>query len=324
MTAIGRQATRPGSRVEVSVVIPVLDEIESLPTLYRELSEVLETLGRPYELVFVDDGSRDGSFQTLEKLHRSDDRVRVIQLRRNFGKAAALAVGFRASRGDVIVTLDADLQDSPSELPRLLQRLEDGYDLVSGWKQDRQDPLSKTLPSRLFNRVTGWLTGLPLRDFNSGFKAYRREVVEELRLYGELHRFIPALAAWRGFRVDEVPVHHRPRQFGRSKYGSARFWRGSLDLLTVLFLTRYTRRPLHLFGGLGLLAWAGGGVVNLYLVGLWLAGVRPIGNRPLLAFGILSMLVGLQFFCLGLLSELILSYQAARGADDISVRCRLD
>ncbi len=324
MTAIERQATRPGSRVEISVVVPILDEIESLPTLYRELSEVLETLGRPYELVFVDDGSRDGSFHTLEKLHRSDDRVRVIQLRRNFGKAAALAVGFRASRGDVIVTLDADLQDSPSELPRLLQRLEDGYDLVSGWKQDRQDPLSKTLPSRLFNRVTAWLTGLPLRDFNSGFKAYRREVVEELRLYGELHRFIPALAAWRGFRVDEVPVHHRPRRFGRSKYGSARFWRGSLDLLTVLFLTRYTRRPLHLFGGLGLLAWAGGGVVNLYLVGLWLAGVRPIGNRPLLAFGILSMVVGLQFFCLGLLSELVLSYQTARGADDTSIRCQLN
>jgi glycosyltransferase involved in cell wall biosynthesis len=324
MTAIEGQASRPGSHVEVSVVVPVLDEVESLPTLYHELSEVLEKLGRKYELVFVDDGSRDGSFQVLEKLHRSDDRVRVVQLRRNFGKAAALAVGFRASRGDVIVTLDADLQDCPSELPRLLQRLEDGHDLVSGWKQDRQDPLSKTLPSRLFNRVTAWLTGLPLRDFNCGFKAYRREVVEELRLYGELHRFIPALAAWRGFRVDEVPVHHRPRRFGRSKYGSARFWRGSLDLLTVLFLTRYTRRPLHLFGGLGLLAWAGGGIVNLYLVGLWLAGVRPIGNRPLLAFGILSMVVGLQFFCLGLLSELVLSYQTARSADDASIRCSLD
>jgi glycosyltransferase involved in cell wall biosynthesis len=324
MTPIAGQASRAGSHVELSVVVPVLDEIESLPTLYRELGDVLETLGRPYELVFVDDGSRDGSFQTLEKLHRSDDRVRVIQLRRNFGKAAALAVGFRASRGDIVVTLDADLQDAPSELPRLLQRLEDGYDLVSGWKQDRQDPLSKTLPSRLFNRVTAWLTGLPLRDFNSGFKAYRREVVEELRLYGELHRFIPALAAWRGFRVDEVPVHHRPRRFGRSKYGSARFWRGSLDLLTVLFLTRYTRRPLHLFGGLGLLAWAGGGMVNLYLVGLWLAGVRPIGNRPLLAFGILSMVVGLQLFCLGLLSELVLSYQTARSADDASIRCSLD
>jgi glycosyltransferase involved in cell wall biosynthesis len=304
--------------------VPVLDEVESLPTLYRELTEVLEPLGRSYELVFVDDGSRDGSFPALEKLHRSDDRVRVLQLRRNFGKAAALAAGFREARGQVIVTLDADLQDDPAELPRLLARLEEGYDLVSGWKRERQDPRSKTLPSRLFNRVTAWLTDVRLHDFNSGFKAYRREVVEELRLYGELHRFIPAIAAWRGFRVDEVPVHHRRRQFGRSKYGSARFWRGCLDLLTVLFLTRYTRRPLHLFGGLGLVAWAGGGAVNLYLVGLWLAGTRPIGTRPLLAFGILSMLVGLQFFCLGLLSELILSYQAARGADDVSVRCRLD
>jgi glycosyltransferase involved in cell wall biosynthesis len=224
----------------------------------------------------------------------------------------------------VVVTLDADLQDDPAELPKLIQRLEDGCDLVSGWKRERQDPLSKTLPSRLFNRATAWLTGLDLRDFNSGFKVYRREVVEELRLYGELHRFIPALAARRGFRVDEVPVHHRPRRFGRSKFGSARFWRGSLDLLTVLFLTRYTRRPLHLFGGLGLMAWAGGGLINLYLVALWLSGVRPIGNRPLLAFGILSMLVGLQLFCVGLVSELVLSYQAARGADDVSVRSRLD
>lgn len=310
--------------MELSVVVPVLDEVDSLPTLYRELTATLELLGRSYELLFVDDGSHDGSFATLEKLHRSDDRVRVIQHRRNFGKAAALQSGFRAARGEVIVTLDADLQDDPAELPRLLQHLEDGHDLVSGWKHNRQDPASKTLPSRLFNRVTAWLTGVRLRDFNSGYKAYRREVVEELRLYGELHRFIPALAAWRGFRVDEVPVHHRPRRFGRSKYGSARFWRGSLDLLTVLFLTRYTRRPLHLFGSLGLVAWAIGGAVNLYLAALWLAGVRPIGNRPLLAFGILGMLVGLQFFCLGLLSELILSYQAARGADDVSIRSRLD
>jgi len=309
-------------RVEVSVVVPVLDEVESLGALYRELTEVLERLGRAYELIFVDDGSRDGSFLTLEKLHRSDERVRVVQLRRNFGKAAALAVGFREARGQVIVTLDADLQDDPAELPRLLQRLEDGCDLVSGWKRERRDPWSKTLPSRVFNWVTGRLIGLGLHDFNSGFKAYRREVAEELRLYGELHRFIPALAAWRGFRVDEVPVHHRPRQFGRSKYGSARLWRGFLDLLTVLFLTRYTRRPLHLFGGLGLLTWAGGGGVNLYLIGLWLSGVRPIGNRPLLAFGVLSMLVGIQFFSVGLLSELVLSYQA-RSADDVSIRSRL-
>lgn len=309
-------------RIEVSVVVPVLDEVQSLGVLYHELTEVLEGLGRPYELIFVDDGSRDGSFEKLEKLHRSDDRVRVFRLRRNFGKAAGLAVGFREARGEVVVTLDADLQDDPAEVPRLLARLEEGFDLVSGWKRERQDPRSKTLPSRLFNWVTSRLTGLRLHDFNSGFKVYRKEVVDELRLYGELHRFIPALAAWRGFRVDEVPVHHRPRQFGRSKYGSARFWRGCLDLLTVLFLTRYTRRPLHLFGGLGLLAWSAGFGVNLYLTGLWVAGVRPIGSRPLLAFGVLMMLVGIQFFSVGLLSELVLSYQT-RSTDDVSIRSRL-
>ena len=308
--------------VELSVILPVLDEVDSLDLLYRELTTILQSLGRPYELIFVDDGSRDGSFTRIEKLHRSDDRVRAIQLRRNFGKAAALAVGFRAARGDILITLDADLQDDPAEIPRLLARLEEGQDLVSGWKRDRQDPCSKTWPSRLFNGVTGWLTGVRLHDFNSGFKAYRREVAEEIRLYGELHRFIPALAAWRGFRVDEVPVHHRARRFGRSKFGSARFWRGCLDLVTVLFLTRYTRRPLHLFGGLGLAAWIVGFGANLYLTGLWLAGVRPIGTRPLLAFGVLSMLVGIQFFAVGLLSELVLSYQT-KSADDVSVRCRL-
>jgi len=308
--------------VELSVILPVLDEVDSLDLLYRELTTVLQSLGRPYELIFVDDGSRDGSFTRIEKLHRSDDRVRAIQLRRNFGKAAALAVGFRAARGDILLTLDADLQDDPAEIPRLLARLEEGQDLVSGWKRDRQDPRSKTWPSRLFNGVTGWLTGVRLHDFNSGFKAYRREVAEEIRLYGELHRFIPALAAWKGFRVDELPVHHRARRFGRSKFGSARFWRGCLDLVTVLFLTHYTRRPLHLFGGLGLAAWIAGFGANLYLTGLWLAGVRPIGTRPLLAFGVLSMLVGIQFFAVGLLSELVLSYQT-KSADDVSVRCRL-
>jgi glycosyltransferase involved in cell wall biosynthesis len=311
------------ARIEVSVVLPVLDEVESLGVLHRELTEVLTRLGRPYEILFIDDGSRDGSFERVEKLALEDDRVRGVQLRRNFGKAAALAVGFREARGDTIVTLDADLQDEPAEVPKLLNRLEDGFDLVSGWKQDRQDPRSKTWPSRLFNWVTGFLTGVRLHDFNSGFKIYRREVVEEIRLYGELHRFIPALAAWRGFRVTEVPVHHRPRRYGHSKFGSARLWRGFLDLLTVLFLTRYTRRPLHLFGGLGLIAWTVGFAVNSYLTGIWLAGAQPIGTRPLLAFGVLSMLVGVQFFAVGLLSELVLSYQT-RSADDVSIRRRLE
>jgi glycosyltransferase involved in cell wall biosynthesis len=311
------------AQIEVSVVLPILDEVESLGVLHRELTEALQQLGRPYEILFVDDGSRDGSFERIEKLRLEDPRVRAVQLRRNFGKAAALAVGFREAHGDVILTLDGDLQDDPAEVPKLLARLEDGFDLVSGWKEDRQDPRSKTWPSRLFNWVTGVLTGIRLHDFNSGFKIYRREVVDELRLYGELHRFIPALAAWRGFQVAEVPVRHRPRQYGRSKFGSARLWRGFLDLLTVLFLTRYTRRPLHLFGGLGLIAWTVGFGVNLYLTGIWLSGREPIGHRPLLAFGVLSMLVGVQFFAVGLLSELVLSYQA-RSTDDVSIRRRLD
>ena len=192
------------------MVLPVLDEVESLGVLHRELTEALERLGRSYEIIFVDDGSRDGSFQRVEKLRLEDPRVRGIQLRRNFGKAGALwPSGFREAQGDVVVTLDADLQDDPAEIPKLLARLEDGFDLVSGWKEDRQDPRSKTWPSRLFNWVTGFLTGVRLHDFNSGFKIYRREVVQEIRLYGELHRFIPALAAWRGFQVTEIPVHHR-------------------------------------------------------------------------------------------------------------------
>jgi len=310
------------TKIEVSVILPVLDEVESLGVLHRELTEALQRLGRSYEIIFVDDGSHDGSFQRIEKLRLEDPRVRGMQLRRNFGKAAALAVGFGEAQGDVVVTLDADLQDDPAEIPKLLARLEDGFDLVSGWKQDRQDPRSKTWPSRLFNWVTGFLTGVRLHDFNSGFKIYRREVVQEIRLYGELHRFIPALAAWRGFQVTEIPVHHRARRYGRTKFGSARLWRGFLDLLTVLFLTRYTRRPLHLFGGLGLIAWTVGFAVNAYLTGIWLSGAQPIGHRPLLAFGVLSMLVGVQFFAVGLLSELVLSYQTR--TDDVSIRRRLD
>jgi glycosyltransferase involved in cell wall biosynthesis len=310
------------TKIEVSVILPVLDEVESLGVLHRELTEALQRLGRSYEIIFVDDGSRDGSFQRIEKLRLEDPRVRGLQLRRNFGKAAALAAGFAEAQGDVVVTLDADLQDDPAEISKLLARLEDGFDLVSGWKQDRQDPRSKTWPSRLFNWVTGFLTGVRLHDFNSGFKIYRREVVQEIRLYGELHRFIPALAAWRGFQVTEIPVHHRARRYGRTKFGSARLWRGFLDLLTVLFLTRYTRRPLHLFGGLGLIAWTVGFAVNAYLTGIWLSGAQPIGQRPLLAFGVLSMLVGVQFFAVGLLSELVLSYQTR--TDDVSIRRRLD
>src|SRR5207247_4009689 len=268
------------AHVEVSVLLPVLDEVESLGVLYRELTDVLEGLGRPYELIFVDDGSADGSFALIEKLHRSDARVRAVQLRRNFGKAAALAVGFREARGDVIVTLDADLQDDPAEIPRLLAKLEEGFDLVSGWKEARHDPLMRRVLSRVFNRVVGWLSGIRLHDLNCGLKASRAEVLRGVPLYGELHRFLPVFAHQRGFRVAEVPVHHRARVHGRSRYGMERYLRGFLDLLTVSFLGRYRHRPLHLFGGLGLLLGAIGLALLVYLTVLKAEG-QAIGGRPL-------------------------------------------
>ncbi|MCM8750109.1 glycosyltransferase family 2 protein [Thermomicrobiaceae bacterium CFH 74404] len=302
----------------LSVVVPVYDEAESLPLLYEELRETLSTLPWPAEIIFVDDGSRDGSTAVLRQLFERDQRVQVIELRRNFGKAAALQAGFAAARGERIVTLDADLQDVPAEIPRLLATLEH-VDLVSGWKRPRRDPLSKRLPSLWFNLVVRLLTGVPLHDFNSGLKAYRAEVLRELPLYGELHRYIPVLAYARGFRVAELPVEHRPRRFGRSKFGAGRFASGFFDLLTVLFLTQYTRRPLHLFGWFGLLSLGLGTLINAYLSALWFLG-QPIGHRPLLTLGVLLMTIGAQFFLTGLLAELI-AHAAPRR--DYSVRQHL-
>ena len=303
---------------ELSVVIPVYDEAESLPLLYEELRETLGALPWTAEIIFVDDGSRDGSTAVLRQLFERDRRVQVIELRRNFGKAAALQAGFAAARGERIVTLDADLQDVPAEIPRLLDALEQA-DLVSGWKRPRRDPLSKRLPSLWFNLVVRLLTGVPLHDFNSGLKAYRAEVLRELPLYGELHRYIPVLAYARGFRVAELPVEHRPRRFGRSKFGAGRFASGFFDLLTVLFLTQYTRRPLHLFGWFGLLSLGLGTLINAYLSALWFLG-QPIGHRPLLTLGVLLMTIGAQFFLTGLLAELIVHAAPRR---DYSVRQHL-
>jgi len=302
----------------LSVVVPVYDEAESLPLLYEELRETLSTLPWPAEIIFVDDGSRDGSTTVLRQLFERDQRVQVIELRRNFGKAAALQAGFAAARGERIVTLDADLQDVPAEIPRLLATLEH-VDLVSGWKRPRRDPLSKRLPSLWFNLVVRLLTGVPLHDFNSGLKAYRAEVLRELPLYGELHRYIPVLAYARGFRVAELPVEHRPRRFGRSKFGAGRFANGFFDLLTVLFLTQYTRRPLHLFGWFGLLSLGLGTLINAYLSALWFLG-QPIGHRPLLTLGVLLMIIGAQFFLTGLLAELVVHAAPRR---DYSVRQHL-
>jgi glycosyltransferase involved in cell wall biosynthesis len=301
----------------ISVVVPVHDEERSVEPLYEELRAAIEPLGRRWEAVFVDDGSTDGSLGALTRLHAAASNVKVVRLRRNFGKAAALAAGFRHADGDIVVTIDADLQDDPAEIPRLLAKLDEGFDLVSGWKAQRRDPLSRRIPSRIFNGVVGRVSGLRLHDLNCGLKAYRADVVHNLRIYGELHRFLPVLAHDRGYRVAELPVNHRPREHGKSRYGVERYLRGFLDFLTVWFMGRYRHRPLHLFGGLGLTLGALGTILLTYLTVLKLSG-EAIGHRPLLTLGVLLVVVGLQFFSLGLLSELITSHHEERsggGAD---------
>lgn len=304
--------------VDLSIVIPVFDEARSLMELYSELCSTLKSLPHRSEIIFIDDGSKDGSTSILQSLYEIDPRVQVIVLRRNFGKAAALACGFRAARGSLIVTLDADLQDDPREIPRLLEKLNEA-DLVTGWKSPRRDPWTKRLPSLVFNWIVRLLTGISIHDINCGLKAYRAEVVQEIPLYGELHRFIPVLAHARGFQVLEVPVHHRPRRYGRSKYGPARFARGIFDLLTVLFLTQYSPRPLHLFGWFGLGALGLGTAINAYLSLQWFLG-HPIGHRPLLTLGVLLMTIGAQFFLTGLLAELLTH---ATPRQDYSIRQHL-
>ena len=278
--------------------------------LHGELAAALEPLDE-WEVVFVDDGSTDGTFAALTRLHAAHDDVRVVRLRRNFGKAAALQAGFEETAGDVVVTIDGDGQDDPAEIPRLLAKLDEGFDLVSGWKTRRRDPVTRRALSRIFNAVTGRLSGLRLHDLNCGLKAYRAEVVRGLRIYGELHRFIPVLAHYRGFRVAELPVNHRPREHGRSRYGVERYVRGFLDLLTVTFMGRYRHRPLHLFGGVGLLLGAIGTLVLVYLTVLKISG-EAIGHRPLLLLGVLLVVVGVQLLSLGLVSELVASHHEER------------
>jgi glycosyltransferase involved in cell wall biosynthesis len=298
----------------ISVVVPVHNEEETVALLLDELDSSLQPTGEAWEAVFVDDGSTDGSFAALTRLHARNENVRVVRLRRNFGKATALMAGFAEASGSTIVTIDADLQDDPAEIPRLLAKLDEGFDLVSGWKTRRRDPLPRRLLSRLFNSTAGRISGLRLHDMNCGLKAYRAEVVSGLRIYGELHRFIPMLVHDRGFRVGELPVNHRPREHGRSRYGAERYLRAFLDLLTVSFIGRYRQRPLHLFGGLGLILALFGLAVLVYLTVLKAAG-HAIGQRPLLALGVLLVVVGLQFFSLGLLSEMITSQHEERRAE---------
>ena len=284
----------------VSIVVPGLNEAESLPLLAAQIDEALGDT--PYELIFVDDGSTDDSWAIICRLHEEDPVVRGVRLRKNFGKAMALSAGFERVRADTVVTMDADLQDDPANLPDMVEKIEQGLDVVVGWKVQRHDPLNRRVFSRIFNRTVGVVSGVHLHDMNCGFKAFRREVLQSIPIYGDLFRFIPVLASWQGFTVGEMPVNHRARQFGSSRYGLERILRGFFDLLSVWFLTRYSRKPMHLFGLMGLLLTLVGFVISAYLSVLWLQG-EGIGDRPLLLLGALLILVGVQSFSIGLLGE---------------------
>jgi glycosyltransferase involved in cell wall biosynthesis len=314
-------------KVMLSIVIPVMNEMQSVQMLFEKLSAQLGQLRQRYEIIFVDDGSTDGTFEELKKLHDAyPGVVRVIRFRRNFGKTAALVAGFSRCRGSIIFTMDGDLQDDPQEISRFLAKLDEGYDLVSGWKFPRLDPISKTFPSRIFNLLVRKMTGVHLHDINNGFKAYRREVIEDpyLKLYGDFHRFIPVIAESRGFRVTEIKVHHNPRQFGVSKFGARRFARGLIDLLNILFLTTFLRTPLRLFGPLGFWTMLSGFLVDLWVViRSYFIQIQPIHNQPLLFVGILLMIFGLQFFLTGLQSEMIRHYAFQRG-EEYNIRQELD
>jgi glycosyltransferase involved in cell wall biosynthesis len=297
-----------------SFIIPFMDEAETL----RELAERIDQAargclgpGESYELVFIDDGSRDDSVRIVQELVAERSEVRLIELQGNFGKSAALAAGFTEARGDVVFTLDADLQDDPKEIPRFLAKLDEGFDLVSGYKEKRNDPFTKVVPSRIFNAMVRRLTGVRLHDVNCGFKAYRAVVLKNLRLYGEMHRFVPVLAHWKRFKIGEIVVEHHARKFGKSKFGGGRFFRGLMDLLTVFFLLKYERRPAHFFGGVGaLISLSGVGILS-YLSVLWMMG-EAIGKRPLLILGVMAVVVGVQILATGLIAELIVHLGAAQ------------
>jgi len=310
--------------IELSVVLPVYNEVENLEELMARLTQVMDSLGRGYEIIAVDDGSRDGSFELLKRLHQEYPRLRVIRFRRNFGQTAAFAAGFDHAQGDVIITMDADLQNDPADIPILLEKMAEGYDVVSGWRKNRQDPfLTRRLPSMIANWLISRVTGVYLHDYGCSLKAYRREVIREIHLYGELHRFIPALASWVGITVAEIPVTHHPRRRGKSKYGLSRTVRVLLDLLTVRFLLSYLARPMQLFGGMGLIFFVLGTLVGLYLTSLKVIyGYRyPIANRPLLLLAVLLVVVGVQMISMGLLGELVVrTYHETQGKPIYAIR----
>ena len=312
----------------LSIVIPVYNEQDSLTLLHEQLTVVARQHHYELDIVFVDDGSTDDSWQVIERLAAEDGCVRGLRFRRNFGKAAALSAGFAAARGELVLTLDADLQDDPQEIPRFLERMTQGYDVVSGWKKVRHDPWHKVGPSRVFNWLVSRMTGVHLHDHNCGFKCYRREIFQEVRLYGELHRFVPVLAHARGWKVGELVVQHRARQFGRSKYGMRRFVKGFLDLLTVYFLTGYGQRPQHLLGTVGMICFTAG-VAGLSVLTVWWGASRLVDSwedlhlhqRAIFYYSITALLLGAQFICVGILAELFTAY-SGRTSDTYSIRER--
>jgi glycosyltransferase involved in cell wall biosynthesis len=290
-------------RYSVSIIVPTFNEEGSLEELYLRLTGMLEGTASAHEIIFVDDGSTDSSLEIIRRLRRDDGRVKLISFSRNYGKSPALDEGFKAAKGDIVVTIDADLQDNPDEIPSMIAKLDEGYDLVSGWKQDRKDPITKTWPSRLFNFVTSVASGIKLHDFNCGLKVYRKDVVKRIHIYGELHRFIPVLAGWEGFRIGEMKVSHFERKFGRSKYGTRRLLNGMFDLMTVMFITRRSTTPLHFFGRLAFFFFAAGGLINLYFLMQWILG-KGLHVRPLMVLGLIMIVISIQIGSIGLLAEL--------------------
>jgi len=300
-------------RFDISIVVPLFNEAESLPELVAQIydaiqkSSLAERFGKTpsFELIFINDGSTDNSASVIKHLLETHREIKLISFRKNYGKSAGLDVGFKTASGRYVVTMDADLQDNPYEIEALIAKLEEGYDLVSGWKKKRYDPISKTLPSKLFNFVTGFVSGVHIHDFNCGLKAYRNEVISSLDVYGEMHRYIPVLAKWNGFRIAELAVEHRARKYGQTKFGLSRFIYGFLDLLTVIFISKYMKRPMHFFGSFGILSFLFGLTINAYITFEKIVHNMSVSNRPILFLGVLLMILGVLFFTTGLLGEMI-------------------
>lgn len=305
-------------KTELSIIIPLYDEEGSLPELYDKLTKVLTNLNKSYEIVFIDDGSKDGSYEIIKNLFHNDNSVRVFQFRKNYGKSAALSCGFEQARGKYVITMDADLQDDPDEIPGLIEKMDEGFDLISGWKKKRYDPFIKRTTSKFYNLVTSFFSGIRLHDFNCGIKAYRNEVVKSVQIYGQLHRFIPVLAHWQGFKVGEKVVKHHPRKYGKTKFGASRFTAGLFDLFTIVFLNKFKRRPLHLFGSVGLVMFLMGLFMNLFLAYQRIFTNRYLSNRPLLFLAVLLVIVGIQFISIGLLGEMITETQKRQ--NDYSIK----